>query len=127
MGKTVKSFRNYDFENCDVEPKYYGDYPHANFYKGEFLPVARRELKKMAANMGAELIFNPGYFYYSAFFKKDDKCVYINVGDVRYDSNWYDKVLFRTAKNEKDYTGGSNRFCSYDNLENEVNTLLDRM
>lgn len=127
MGKTVKSFRNYDFENCDVEPKYYGDYPHANFYKGEFLPVARRELKKMAANMGAELIFNPGYFYYSAFFKKDDKCVYINVGDVRYDSNWYDKVLFRTAKNEKDYTGGANRFCSYDNLENEVNTLLDRM
>lgn len=127
MGKTVKSFRNYDFENCDVEPKYYGDYPHANFYKGEFLPVARRELKKMAANMGAELIFNPGYFYYSAFFKKDDKCVYINVGDVRYDSNWYDKVLFRTAKNEKDYTGGANRFCSYDNLENEVNSLLNRM
>ena len=127
MGKTVKSFRNYDFENYDVEPKYYGDYPHANFYNGEFLPVARRELKKMAANMGAELTFNPGYFYYSAFFKKDDKCVYINVGDVRYDSNWYDKVLFRTAKNEKDYTGGPNRFCSYDNLENEVSSLLNRM
>lgn len=126
MGKTVKSFRNYDFESCDVEPKYYGDYTPANFYKGEFLPLARRELKKMAANMGAELIFNSGYFYYSAFFKKDDKCVYINVSDVRY-NNWYDKVLFRTAKNEKDYSGGSNHFCSYDNLENEVNTLFNRM
>ena len=112
MGKTVKSFRNYDFEN---------------FYNGEFLPVARRELKNMAANMGAELTFNPGYFYYSAFFKKDDKCVYIYVGDVRYNSNWYDKVLFRTAKNEKDYTGGPNRFCSYGNLENEVNSLLNRI
>ena len=126
MGKTIKSFRNYDFENCDVEPKYYGDYPHANYFKGEFLPVARKELKKMAANIGAELIFSPGYFYYSAFFKKNDKCVYINVGDVRYDSNWYDKVLFRTAKNEKDYTGGCNCYCSYDNLESEVSDLLNR-
>lgn len=127
MGKTVKSFRDYDFENCNVEPKYYGDYPHLNFFKGEFLPVARKELKKMAANMGAELIFKPSYFYYYAFFKKNGKCVYIHVGDVRYDSNWYDRVLYRTAKDENDSCGGANRFCSYDNLENEVNSLLNRM
>lgn len=127
MGKTVKSFRNYNFENCDVEPKYYGDYPHANFYKGEFLPIARRELKKMAANMGAELIFNPGYFDFSAFFKKDGKYVYVKVGDVRYESDWYGNVLFRTAEHEKDYRGGSNNFCSYNNLESEVNKLLSRM
>lgn len=127
MGKTVKSFRNYDFESYCVDPKYYGDNPPLNFFKGEFLPVARRELKKMAANMGAELFFSPSYFYYFAFFKKNGKCVYINVGDVRYDDKWYDKVLYRTAEHEKDYCGGSNRFCSYDNLEKEVSTLLDRM
>ena len=125
--KTVKSFRNYDFENCDVDPKYYGDYPHANFFKGEFIPVAKKEFKALGKRIGADVIFNSGYFYYSAFFKKDGNCIYVNVGDVRYESNWYDDILFRTAKDEKDFRGGSNRYCSYDNLEEELVNLFERM
>ena len=70
MAKTVKSFRNYNFENCDVDPKYYGDLPHANFFKGEFLPIARKEFRNLAKKLGAELIFRGNYFEYSAFFKK---------------------------------------------------------
>lgn len=125
--KTVKSFRNYDFENCNVEPKYWGDYPHANFFKGEFIPVARKELKKMAANMGAELAsFNANYFEYSAFFKKDDKFIYVRVGDVRL-NDWYNDVLYRTAAHDKDWHGGTNHCCSYDNLEKELTELFNRM
>ena len=129
MAKTVKSFRNYNFENCDVDPKYYGDFPHANFFKGEFLPVARREFKNLAKKLGAELTFRGNYFEYSAFFKKSDKCIYVRIGDVRYNigGNWYDKVLYRTAKDEKDYRGGENNYCSYDKLESEMNDLFDRM
>jgi hypothetical protein len=129
MAKTVKSFRNYNFENCDVDPKYYGDFPHANFFKGEFLPIARREFKNLAKKLGAELTFRGNYFEYSAFFKKSDKCIYVHIGDVRYNigGNWYDKVLYRTAKDEKDYSGGANYYCSYDKLESEMNDLFDRM
>ena len=129
MAKTVKSFRNDNFENCDVDPKYYGDFPHANFFKGEFLPVARREFKNLAKKLGAELTFRGNYFEYSAFFKKSDKCIYVHIGDVRYNigGNWYDKVLYRTAKDEKDYSGGANNYCSYDKLESEMNDLFDRM
>ena len=58
MAKTVKSFKNYDFENCDVDPKYWGDYPHANFFKGEFLPIAKKEFKSLAKKLGAELTFS---------------------------------------------------------------------
>lgn len=125
--KTIKSFRNYDFENCNVEPKYWGDYPHANFFKGEFIPVARKELKKMAANMGAELTsFNAGYFEYSAFFKKNDKFIYVRVGDVRL-NDWYNDILYRTAAYDKDWHGGTNNCCSYDNLEKELTELFNRM
>lgn len=129
MAKTVKSFRNYDFENCDVDPKYYGDYPHANFFKGEFLPIARKEFRNLAKKLGAELTFSGNYFEYSAFFKKADKCIYVHVGDVRYNicGNWYDKVLYRTAKDEKDYSGGANYQCSYDELETRMSDLFDRM
>ena len=129
MAKTVKSFRNYNFENCDVDPKYYGDFPHANFFKGEFLPIARKEFRNLAKKLGAELTFKGNYFEYSAFFKKSDKCIYVHIGDVRYNigGNWYDKVLYRTAEDEKDYRGGANNYCSYDKLESEMNDLFDRM
>ena len=127
MAKTVKSFKDYDFENCDVDPKYYGDYPHANFFKGEFLPIAKKEFRNLAKKLGAELTFSGNYFEYSAFFKKSDKFIYVHVGDVRYDGNWYDNVLYRTVSSEKDYSGGANRYCSYDKLESEMNDLFDRM
>lgn len=126
MAKTVKSFKNYDFESCDVDPKYWGDYPHANFFKGEFLPIAKKEFKSLAKKLGAELTFNGNYFDYSAFFKKENKCIYVHIGDVRC-GNWYDDVLYRTAKDEKDYSGGSNCYCSYDKLELRMNDLFDRM
>lgn len=126
-GKTVKSFRNYDFESCAVDPKYYGDYPHLNFFKGEFLPIAKKEFKSLAKKLGAELTFSGNHFEYSAFFKKADKHIYVHIGDVRYDDRWYDSVLYRTAKDEKDYSGGANNYCSYGDLETELNDLFDRM
>ena len=125
--KTVKDFIGYDFESCNVPEKYWGDYTHANYFKGYFIPIARRELKALAKKIGAEVEFSPGYFEYSAFFCKDGKYIYVHVGDVRYNSDWYGNVLFRTAKNERDYTGGSNCYCSHDNLEDELSRLFDRM
>ena len=127
MVKTIKSFKNYDFESWDVPEKYQGDFAPANYFRGEFIPVARREMKKVAASIGAEMVeFSPSHFYFSAFFKKDGKFVYVNVGDVRYESNWYDNVLIRSAKSEKDYTGGSNNFCSIDNLGDKMNNIFER-
>lgn len=128
MAKTVKSFKDYDFENCNVDPKYYGDYPHANFFKGEFLPIARKEMKSIAKKAGAELVkFHGGYFEYSALLKKDNKYAYVHIGDVRYNicGHWFDKVLYRSAANENDCCGGANYFCSYDRLAEELADLFD--
>ena len=100
--KTVKDFKDYDFENCDVPEEYWGDYTHANYFKKAFIPIARKEFKALAKKLGAELIFSPMYFEWSAFFKKDGKFIYVHVGDVRYNicGHWYDRVLYRTAKSE---------------------------
>ena len=56
--KTVKDFKDYDFENCDVPEEYWGDYTHANYFKKAFIPIARKEFKALAKKLGAELIFS---------------------------------------------------------------------
>ena len=126
--KTVKDFRNYDFESCDVPEEYWGDYTHCNYFKRYFMRIARRELKAIAQKIGASVVFTTGeYFEYSAFFCKDGKYIYVHVGDVRYDKNWYDKVLYRTAKNERDYTGGTNWHCGYEELPSQLLDMFENM
>lgn len=127
--KTVKDFKDYDFESCDVPEKYWGDYTHANFFKGYFIPIARKEFKAIAKKIGADIIFSPSYFEWSAFFIKDGKYIYVHVGDVRFNccGPWYDDVLYRTAANEKDYTGGTNRRCSYNELADKLSELFEWM
>lgn len=123
--KSVKAFANYDFDNSDVPAQYEGDYPHVNFFKKYFLPIVRKELKAMAKRIGATLTFNGGHFYWSAFFSKNGKHVYASAQDFRWD-DWYNQMLYRTAESTKDYTGGTNRWCGYEQLEEAVSELLNR-
>lgn len=46
------------------------------------------------------------YNYRTAFFDKDGQCMYARTGDLRMPL----KVLIRTAKNRRDFAGGSNTF-----------------
>lgn len=124
--KTVKDFKDYDFESCDVPEKYWGDYTHANFFKGYFIPIVRREFKTIAKKIGATVTLSPNYFEWTAFFKKDDKFIYVSVSDVRY-WKWYDSVLFRVADNEHDYCGGMNNYCSYDKLTDNLSEMFESM
>lgn len=124
--KNVESFRNYNFESCDVPQKYWGDYPHVNFFNGEFIPVLKKEFKNLAKKMGAELVsFKGGHFISSAFFKKGNKYVFVSLSDVRYNSNWFERILYRSARDEKDYTGGGNHYCSYDKLGENLEWCLE--
>lgn len=86
----------------------------------------RNHLKKVCEANGMELVrFNPNHYEFSAFVKKDDKYVYISISDVRYFRNaWYNNILIRTAKHERDYTGGWNRYTSLPLLENSLVKML---
>ncbi|MBO7713989.1 MAG: hypothetical protein J6S85_10495 [Methanobrevibacter sp.] len=47
-----------------------------------------------------------GYFYCSGFFDVDGQTYYISTGDLRTNLG----IMYRTAKDRKDYTGGINQW-----------------
>jgi len=70
--------------------------------------------------------FSRGHFECSGFIKNriTQKFAYFSISDVRYFPNaWFNDVLVRTAKNEYDYTGGSNCCCKLDELEKTIEKL----
>lgn len=93
----------------------------ANFAK-DFKKAIKRELPE-----GYELVsFNRGHFYVSGFIKGlDNKYVYFSTSDVRYfKDGWYNNILIRTAKSDKDFTGGNNMFTTFENLKDNIVKLL---
>jgi hypothetical protein len=61
-----------------------------------------------------------GHFYCSGFVRRGEKVVYYNSGDFRGGSGF----MVRTAKHEKDFTGGVNQWPSLGALASTINRLL---
>lgn len=86
----------------------------AQFYR-TFKSEFTKELKSIRAT---NIVFSRGHFYVSGFFTVDDQAYYFSLSDVRgmdYSLLWnpdncMSQLLYRTAKNYKDYTGGMNQY-----------------
>ena len=65
------------------------------------------------------------HYCFTAFIKtNDDLYVYISIPDVRFWKNeWYNHILIREAKNEKDYHGGRNHYTTLTELPKKVISL----
>ncbi len=86
----------------------------------------QKEIKKATEPQYKLVTYSRGHFYISGFLKSKDtgKFIYFSISDVRAFSNeWYNQILVRTAKDEKDYTGGINNFTSLENLLIACNKL----
>lgn len=66
-----------------------------------------------------------GHFDVYGFISKNDKYCYFSIGDLRFDRDWYDHILYRTAENNRDYRGGMNKFCSFDNIIENIKNILE--
>ena len=112
---SVKSYKDQSFESsCYRTPQYI-----------EFEKACRRELKKQCAAFGINIhSFHPNHFEWSAVLERDGKFVYVSLSDVRY-WNWYDSVLVRTMKHDKDWTGGSNNNVPFDKIGEFANKLFN--
>lgn len=86
-----------------------------------FSGVFRKELKKELESIGAtDIKFSVGHFYISGFFTVNKQAYYFRTPDVRdfaygaalHPFSSANKLLYRTAKDYKDYTGGSNQYVS---------------
>lgn len=95
----------------------YGSVVSPDFKK--FAREVKKEVKAMAAEDGLELYnFSVGHYYISGVLKDKgtNKFAYFNTSDVRYNNSWYDHILVRNMKHEKDWTGEQNNYTSFDKL-----------
>lgn len=85
-------------------------------------------LRSLCKKEGWELV-NVGrnHYCFCAFIKNREKYLFISISDVRYfPSDWYEHILMRTAKSEKDYRGGCNSFIHIDNFVFRAKVLFER-
>ena len=87
-----------------------------------FCRVFKSEFSKVLKELGCtDAVFSNGHFCVSGFFKnKKGNTYYFSLSDVRWmmamPGTSKFNILYRTAKDYKDYHGGSNRFIDIDNV-----------
>ena len=106
-----------------------GTYPMPDYV--EFQRKMRFDLKRIAKNNNLELhSFNKNHYEFSAVLKDihEDKFIYVSISDVRYWKNeWYNHVLIRTMEHDKDWTGGSNHYCKWEEIGMKARELINSM
>lgn len=118
--KTTK-WLNYDW---DKEPQTITGKAFAQFVR-DF----RSDVKLVIKDTGWEVWnISAGHYFLSGFLRHPEtgKFIYISIPDVRYFNNeWNTSVLFRTAKTDKDFTGGSNYICTLKYLGQQLERAVN--
>ena len=71
------------------------------------------------------VVANKNHYEFSAFLEVDYNFIYFSISDVRFFQNeWYNNILIRTAKSDRDYTGGANHYTDLPNLKNNILKLI---
>jgi len=94
---------SYEFESSSGRTPQYLEFHRV--FKRELTAILKPHTKKIE-------ISKPNHFDVDGFFQLNDgRIFWFCIGDLRWDK---DNMLIRTAKNFKDYTGGSNGFVNLD-------------
>ena len=73
--------------------------------------------------------FQKGHYEFSAVLKDatKDQFIYVSISDVRYFKNqWFSNVLIRTMKHDKDWSGGMNQYCHWEDIGVTARKLIER-
>ena len=103
-----------------------GGYTGEDFNK--FAGELKKDIKRQLEEEGLELAsYLKGHYIASGFVfnPKTEKYAYFSIPDVRYypKDEWWLKILIRTAKSTKDYTGGFNWYCPLVDLGEEAKRI----
>lgn len=99
----------------------------SSFKTPEFLSFVRTfksEFTKELKSVGAtNIVFSVGHFYISGFFTKGSQVYYFSLSDVRgMVFARTPNMMYRTARDYKDYTGGINQWLDIKSgMANEMN------
>ena len=117
MDKIYKKYQGHTIENGFSETS-------PDFKK--FASYVKKRMKIAAADRGIVLEdFIVGHYFISGFFRKNEKWAYFSFDECRNSpldftaKDCWKGFLMRTAKNSKDYTGGTNH---YTNLKGNTET-----
>ena len=105
------------------------DFESSSGLTPEFASFAEAFKSHLKSELGKDfdiVKFNCGHFYVSSFFRNrsNGKMAYMSVSDVRFSKDeWNSRVLVRTAKDDVDYSGGSNCFCRLSGLPETLHKL----
>lgn len=72
-------------------------------------------------------LFNKNHYCFSAVLHhaQMDKFIFVSIPDVRFFKNqWYINVLYRTMKHEKDWTGGCNHHCQWNDIGKFISKIF---
>ena len=114
--------------------KWLGFHFSTGSYTGEdyrsFQRNAKADLKKQIIPAGFELhAFNGNHYEFSAVLKyiATGKFIYVSIPDVRFwQDEWAHDVLIRTMAHDKDWTGGPNNRCEWDEIAETAKRLVER-
>ena len=114
MEKILRKWLGFQFSSGSVTGEDY------KLFEKELLNLLKRNLRKE----GIEFV-NPvrGHYYCSCIVKNTNtgKFAYFSISDVRFSQDeWAYKVLYRDCAHEKDWSGGSNRYCTIEDLINNI-------
>lgn len=91
-----------------------------------FARLFRAEIKRSLPGCAELVNVNAGHYYLSGFVKRGDKFVYWSISDVRFfPGAWHKSMLVRTARHDRDYTGGINCATSLEDFRESVERLLN--
>ncbi len=115
MSKKLLAVKNHLFKGIEDT----GCYTSEDFKKfaREFKSMINEQLQYVG---GVEYKQNVGHYYISGFFKVDEQPYYISLSDVRYCNPENINLLIRTAKDYKDFTGGTNHYIRFMDMEDNV-------
>lgn len=113
----MEKWLGYDFESSSsLTPEF-----------AQFAKEFKKELAKQLPDNCEIVNWSRGHFEVSCFIKNNTsgRFAYLSTSDVRHFSDsWYEDILIRTAKHDKDYTGGSNDSSDWKNLKKNLERLF---
>lgn len=86
------------------------------------------DFRKSLADVAERIEMKKGHFYFYGFLtrKSDGQAIYFSISDVRYFPG--EKMLIRTAKDYRDFTGGTNNSVSInDGFEKNLKEAIRRL
>lgn len=101
-------------------------------YTGEdylaFQRAMRTDLNKQLKSAGLTLKeFNKNHYCFSAIVTDGEQLAYISVGDVRWNDQIFDNVLYRAVTgNAKDFCRNSSHYCKWNDIAKACKELWAR-